>query len=249
VKDETFTFLLFARFFFKLKRVAIYLFLILQLAWLPCLAAEESVPFARVLAVEGLASLEPLHTNLVKDMPLPSGSRVTVMSNSKLLLRIGREHVLHLGPHSDLLLSRNLEELPSLRLAHGQFLLASGKKEPIEIRSGQIRVKLEADGVFIDHQKDQSALISLYSGKAKLRWRGKETILDSKGREQAIFLHPGKDAPEPAEKKRFDPPEDEFRRIQSWLNPAQSNQKAVEGAELAKQPAPVAVPEAKKKKE
>lgn len=215
---EASPFLLFRVLFPKVERVHLSLAFILLLALNATSATEDnSTSAAKVISVDGLASLEPKHTNLIPNMSLSQGDRITVMAKSKLRLRLASGAVVQLGPHSELNFEHKPDQLPRLRLAHGEILAVSADKTPIEVRSGKLKLHIEGDGFFLSHQRDKPDLVCVYSGLIHAKWPLGESTIEGKAREQAVFINPEKEKLEPAGSKRYDPSESELQNLQEIL--------------------------------
>ena len=153
------------------------LFLALAIACIPAHAAKPQPELAAsVLTAEGLTALEPPHMNLNPGAKLKEGDRVTVMSNSKLRLRLVTGAVLELGPHSELLLKHTLDGIPLLRVPHGELLLVSAGDQEIEVRTSQLKLRLFAKAFFLSKKLDQPAYVCICDGEAQDR---KSTRLNS----------------------------------------------------------------------
>jgi hypothetical protein len=177
----------------------------------------KALPFVTVLSKDGLASLEPGHTNLKAGMDLSEGDRVTVMADSKLRMKLENGSVIELGPHSDLMIRRDRLGTIFLRLAHGKLLVANRGKGDLKVRAGEIDFLFQSEGFYIDYKHDKPALVAVYAGEADVKWPKGKTKFSAKNREQASFIYPGKEAVVPAGKSRNDASADDFTSLKENL--------------------------------
>ncbi|MGZ3650864.1 MAG: hypothetical protein ACXVB9_01030 [Bdellovibrionota bacterium] len=190
----------------------VLLFLILSLA----AHAANPPPFAKVLLVSGAASLEPLHTTLQVGMELSEGERITVMSGSKLRLKLANGAVIEVGPHSELLLKNNAAGAPFLRMPHGELLVVTRAGDPLELRTGQLRLFADAKTFFVSQELDKPAYICVCDGKLRAKWALGEANLSAKRHESPVWIYPSKTAAVPAhEKPRHD--DEQIRALRAFL--------------------------------
>jgi len=173
-------------------------------AWLlilflsPNAIAANPPPFAKVLFTSGSTSLEPNHTGLHAGMELSEGDRITVMSGSKLRLKLASGAVIEVGPHSELLLKNNASGAPFLRMPHGELLVVTRAADPLELRTGQLRLLAAAKTFFVNQELDKPAYVCVCDGKLQAKWALGSETLSAKHHENPVWIYPSKTAAVPA---------------------------------------------------
>lgn len=159
-------------------------------------AATKPAPFATVAAVQGLASLEPEHTNLQVGQELAEGARITVMHDSSVRLLMADGIALQVGPNSELELKRNKEKVTVLGLVHGMVLSVLkpatkiGKKDRFILKAPKVTMGVRGTEFFVKQDLNQPAFLCVCSGKVHTKWEKGELHLHStKPHEHYVHVH------------------------------------------------------------
>ena len=198
-----------------------FLFLILLLL----AASAKAAPFAEVMDMKGLASLEPKHTNLKVGMALSEGDRITVMSNSLLKLKFAGGSAAQIGAHSEVTLKRSEEKAPSLRLAHGMVLAVVREPEPadpmkrnrFEVRAGELSLAVYGGDFFVRSEGDNAAFVCTCSGAVKARWGKNQALLHGKGHDHPVTIRTFETKPQAAKEKGSDHADEDIAALKNFL--------------------------------
>jgi hypothetical protein len=129
-----------------------------------------AAPFAQVIELDGLVSVEPNHVNLKEGAELHEGDRITVMAGGRLRIRFLNGAVAEVGPHSELSFKRTAAGQPYLALPHGSLLGVAKDPVHLEVRSGQIHLNLDSRAFYFEQRLDQNFYLCVCDGKAKASW-------------------------------------------------------------------------------
>lgn len=170
--------------------------LLLLLATGPVHATEKAPPFATVVAVQGLASLEPEHTNLKVGQELAEGARITVMHDSSVRLLMSDGIALQVGPNSELELKRNKDKVTLLGLVHGMVLSALkpatkiGKKDRFILKAPKVTMGVRGTEFFVKQDLNQPTFLCVCSGKVHTKWdKGEIHFHSTKPHEHYVHVH------------------------------------------------------------
>lgn len=153
-------------------------------------------PFATVMAIEGLAALEPAHSNLAVGQVLKEGSRITTMENSAVRIKFADGAAIQVGPHSELEIKRNRQEILSLHLIHGMVLSAIkavvGKpsaKDKFELKAHKVAMGVRGTEFFVRQDLNQPAFLCVCNGRVHAKWaEGKLELQSLKPHEHFVNI-------------------------------------------------------------
>ncbi len=168
------------------------------LFWSPLAAADPAPVFAEVATLEGLASLEPEHTNLRLGQKLAEGSRITVMSGSSVSLKLHDGVAVRAGPNSELVLERGPNRLPQIRLIHGSLLSAlkpepESKRERYRVKAHKVSLGVRGTEFFVRQDLNRPTFLCVCSGEVHAKWdKGELSLHSTKKHEHHIDIRPSR---------------------------------------------------------
>ena len=200
--------------------------LLLLLATGPVHATEKAPPFATVVAVQGLASLEPEHTNLKVGQELAEGARITVMHDSSVRLLMSDGIALQVGPNSELELKRNKDKVTLLGLVHGMVLSAlkpatkPGKKDRFILKAPKVTMGVRGTEFFVKQDLNQPTFLCVCSGKVHTKWDNGEIHFHStKPHEHYVHVHHTRKKAQKAADMGSDHTDKQLEALRALLSP------------------------------
>jgi len=198
---------------------------LLALFFYPAMAAQEPIRFAEVAFTQGIVTLEPKHTALKPGMPLMEGDRITTMSGSMIRIKLMDGAALQLGAHTEAVLQRDSQRIPTLTLVHGMALAAvkpfvpgnNKNEEKFRLRTNKISLGVRGTEFFVRQEADNPTFLCVCSGKVHAKWREGERLIEAQNHNQPLNISHTKKKAEASLSMGKDHSDEDIRELKKLL--------------------------------